>query len=63
LFIFVKTNKMKTIEKSILRLENKMKKQEIILKLENQIFIAKLYDREHSVKELKEVLTYLNQQK
>jgi hypothetical protein len=54
---------MNAIEKSILRLENKMKKQEIILKLENQIFIAKLYDREHSVKELKEVLTYLNQQK
>jgi len=63
LFIFVKTNKMNAIEKSILRLENKMKKQEIILKLENQIFIAKLYDREHSVKELEEVLTYLNQQK
>lgn len=54
---------MNAIEKSILRLENKMKKQEIILKLENQIFIAKLYDREHSVKELQEVLTYLNQQK
>ena len=63
MFIFVKTNKMNAIEKSILRLENKMKKQEIILKLENQIFIAKLYDREHSVKELEEVLTYLNQQK
>lgn len=63
MFIFVKTNNMNAIEKSILRLENKMKKQEIILKLENQIFIAKLYDREHSVKELQEVLTYLNQQK
>ena len=54
---------MDTIEKAILKLENKMKKQEIILKLENQIFIAKLYDREHSVKELTEVLTYLNKQK
>ena len=53
---------MKTIEKAILRLEKKMEKQEIILKLENQIFIAKLYEREHSVKELEEVLTYLNKQ-
>mgnify|MGYP000474468832 FL=1 len=39
-----------------------MTKEEIILKLENQIFIAKLYEREHSVKELEEVLTYLNKQ-
>ena len=62
MFIFVKTNKMKTIEKAILKLENKMEKQEIILKLENQIFIAKLYEREHSVKDLEEVLTYLNKQ-
>ena len=53
---------MKTIEKAILKLENKMEKQEIILKLENQIFIAKLYEREHSVKDLEEVLTYLNKQ-
>ena len=53
---------MKIIEKAILKLENKMEKQEIILKLENQIFIAKLYEREHSVKELEEVLTYLNKQ-
>jgi len=51
------------IEKAIKRLENKMEKQEIILKLENQIFIAKLYEREHSIKELEEVLTYLKQQK
>ena len=63
MFIFVKTNNMNAIEKSILRLENKMKKQEIILKLENQIFIAKLYERDYSVKELEEVLTYLNEQK
>jgi hypothetical protein len=62
MFIFVKTNKMNTIEKAILKLENLMEKQEIILKLENQIFIAKLYDREHSVKELTEVLTYINKQ-
>jgi hypothetical protein len=54
---------MNAIEKSILRLEKKMKKQEIILKLENQIFIAKLYERDYSVKELEEVLTYLNEQK
>ena len=54
---------MNTIEKAILKLENLMEKQEIILKLENQIFIAKLYDREHSVKDLEEVLTYLKQQK
>jgi hypothetical protein len=40
-----------------------MTKEEIILKLENQIFIAKLYDHEHSVKDLEEVLTYLKQQK
>ena len=53
---------MKTIEKAILRLENKMEKQEIILKLENQIFIAKLYERDYSVKDLEEVLTYLNKQ-
>lgn len=53
---------MKTIEKAILRLENKMEKQEIILKLENQIFIAKLYERDLAVKELTEVLTYLNKQ-
>ena len=53
---------MNTIEKAILKLENLMEKQEIILKLENQIFIAKLYDREHSVKELTEVLTYINKQ-
>ena len=62
MFIFVKTNKMKTIEKAILRLEKKMEKQEIILKLENQIFIAKLYEREYSVKDLEEILTYLNKQ-
>ena len=62
MFIFVKTNNMNTIEKAILKLENLMEKQEIILKLENQIFIAKLYDREHSVKELTEVLTYINKQ-
>jgi len=42
---------------------NKMTKEEIILKLENQIFIAKMYEREYSIKELEEVLTYLNQQK
>jgi len=39
-----------------------MTKQEIILKLENQIFIAKLYEREYSVKDLEEVLNYLNKQ-
>jgi hypothetical protein len=50
------------IEQAIKRLENKMERQEIILKLENQIFIAKLYEREHSVKDLEEVLTYLNKQ-
>ena len=49
MFIFVKTNKMT--------------KEEVILKLENQIFIAKMYEREYSIKELEEVLTYLNQQK
>ena len=41
---------------------NKMTKEEIILKLENQIFIAKLYERDYSVKDLEEVLTYLNKQ-
>jgi len=41
---------------------NEMTKQEIILKLENQIFIAKLYEREYSVKDLEEVLNYLNKQ-
>jgi len=40
-----------------------MTKEEIILKLENQIFIAKLYERDYSVKDLEEVSTYLNQQK
>ena len=40
-----------------------MTKEEVILKLENQIFIAKLYDREYSIKDLEEVLTYLNKQK
>ena len=40
-----------------------MTKEEIILKLENQIFIAKLYEREYSIKDLEEVLTYLNKQK
>lgn len=49
MFIFVKTNKMT--------------KEDIILKLENQIFIAKMYEREYSIKELEEVLTYLKQQK
>jgi hypothetical protein len=49
-----------TKEEIILKLENKMTN---ILKLENQIFIAKLYEREYSVKDLEEVLTYLNQQK
>lgn len=39
-----------------------MNKEEIILKLENQIFIAKLYERDYSVKDLEEVLTYLNKQ-
>ena len=39
-----------------------MTKEEVILKLENQIFIAKLYDREYSVKDLEEVLTYINKQ-
>lgn len=48
MFIFVKTNEMT--------------KEEIILKLENQIFIAKLYERDYSVKDLEEVLTYLNKQ-
>jgi len=48
MFIFVKTNKMT--------------KEEIILKLENQIFIAKLYGREYAIKDLEEVLTYLNKQ-
>lgn len=42
---------------------NKMTKEDIILKLENQIFIAKMYEREYSIKELEEVLTYLKQQK
>ena len=41
---------------------NEMTKEEIILKLENQIFIAKLYERDYSVKDLEEVLTYLKQQ-
>lgn len=49
MFIFVKTNKMT--------------KEKVILKLENQIFIAKMYEREYSIKELQEVLTYLKQQK
>ncbi len=40
-----------------------MTKEEIILKLENQVFIAKLYERDYSVKDLQEVLTYLKQQK
>ena len=40
-----------------------MTKEEIILKLENQIFIAKLYERSYSVKDLEEVLTYIKQQK
>ena len=40
-----------------------MTKEDIILKLENQIFIAKMYEREYSIKELEEVLTYLKQQK
>ena len=40
-----------------------MTKEEIILKLENQVFIAKLYERNYSVKDLEEVLTYLNKQK
>jgi len=40
-----------------------MTKAEIILKLENQVFIAKLYERDYSVKDLQEVLTYLKQQK
>ena len=40
-----------------------MTKEDIILKLENQIFIAKLYEREYSIKDLQEVLTYLKQQK
>ena len=42
---------------------NEMTKEEIILKLENQIFIAKLYGREYAIKDLEEVLTYLNKQK
>ena len=41
---------------------NKMTKEEVILKLENQIFIAKLYEREYSVKDLEEILIYLNKQ-
>lgn len=40
-----------------------MTKEQIILKLENQIFIAKLYGREYAIKNLKEILTYLNKQK
>lgn len=40
-----------------------MTKEEIILKLENQIFIANLYERAYSVKDLEEVLTYIKQQK
>ena len=44
------------------KIKNKMTKEEVILKLENQIFIAKLYEREYSVKDLEEVLTYLNKQ-
>ena len=46
-----------------MKTKNKMTKEEVILKLENQIFIAKMYEREYSIKELQEVLTYLNQQK
>lgn len=40
---------------------NKMDKEAVILKLENQIFIAKLYGRDYSVKDLEEVLTFLKQ--
>ena len=45
-----------------MKTKNKMTKEEIIIKLENQIFIAKLYEREYSVKDLEEILTYLNKQ-
>lgn len=38
-----------------------MDKEAVILKLENQIFIAKLYGRDYSVKDLEEVLTFLKQ--
>lgn len=46
-----------------MKIKNTMTKEDIILKLENQIFIAKMYEREYSIKELEEVLTYLKQQK
>lgn len=45
-----------------MKTKNKMTKEEVILKLENQIFIAKMYEREYSIKELEEVLTYINKQ-
>lgn len=40
-----------------------MTKEQIILKLESEIFIAKMHERILSVKDLEAILTYIKQQK